>query len=89
MGSGRGFWDLLTADGQRVLWSLGRDRHYPPGATMCVEGDPATHVFILMNGWVKILSVTDGGHETVLALRGEGDIVGEMAGASAGQRNAG
>lgn len=89
MGSGQGFWDLLTSDEQRVLWTLGRDKKYPPGAIICVEGEPATHVFILVHGWVKILSVTDNGHETVLALRGEGDIVGETAGATAGHRNAG
>jgi len=88
MGSGRGFWNLLTSDEQRVLWALGWDKKYPPGAMVCVEGDPATHVFILVRGWVKILSSTDGGHETVLALRGEGDIVGEIAGATAGHRNA-
>jgi CRP-like cAMP-binding protein len=88
MESGRGFWNLLTSDEQRVLWALGWDKKYPPGAMVCVEGDPATHVFILVRGWVKILSSTDGGHETVLALRGEGDIVGEIAGATAGHRNA-
>jgi CRP-like cAMP-binding protein len=88
MGSGQGFWNLLSSDEQRVLWDLGWDKEYPPGAMICVEGDPATHVFILVRGWAKILSATDDGHETVLALRGEGDIVGEMAGAAAGHRNA-
>ena len=39
-----------------ALWSLGREKEYPPGATLCVEGDPATHVFILLDGWVKVLS---------------------------------
>lgn len=47
----RRFWDLLTDKEQRALWSLGRDKEYPPGATLCVEGDPATHVFILLDGW--------------------------------------
>lgn len=88
MASRQGFWDLLTPDEQRVLWSLGHGKTYPPGATICVEGDPATHLFVLVGGWVKILSVTDNGHETVLALRGDGDIVGETAGETAGRRNA-
>lgn len=86
--SGRGFWHLLTLDDRRALWALGRDRKYPPGATLCIEGDSATHVFVLVEGWVKVLSVTGDGRETVLALRGEGDIVGETAGETAGQRNA-
>jgi len=88
MGSGDRFWELLTRDEQRDLVALGRDKKYPPGATMCVEGDPATHVFVLLDGWVKILSVTDDGHEKVLALRGDGDIFGETAGETIGRRNA-
>jgi glycogen debranching enzyme GlgX len=88
MGSDQRFWDLLTRDEQDALAAMGRDRKYPPGATLCVQGDPATHVFVLVDGWVKILSVTDDGREHVLALRGDGDIVGETAGETTGQRNA-
>jgi CRP-like cAMP-binding protein len=84
----RGFWELLPHEEQRVLWSLGRDREYPPGATLCVEGDPATHVFILLHGWVKVLSAADDGRDPILALRGAGDIVGEVAGQTTGRRNA-
>jgi CRP-like cAMP-binding protein len=86
--SDRGFWDLLTRDEQRFLWSVGRDKEYPPGATLCIQGDPATHVFILLDGWVKILSAAEYGREPTLALRGAGDIVGEVAGETTGQRNA-
>ena len=88
MGSAHGFWELLTGDEQRDLMALGRDKKYPPGTTLCVEGDPATHVFVLLDGWVKILSVTDDGHENVLALLGGGDMAGETAGATTGYRNA-
>jgi len=87
-GFGQGFWHLLPADEQRALSALGWDRIYPPGATMCIQGDPATHVFVLVDGWVKILSATDDGHEMVLALRGDGDVVGETAGETTGHRNA-
>jgi CRP/FNR family transcriptional regulator, cyclic AMP receptor protein len=83
-----GFWDLLTRDEQRVLADLGQDRKYLPGTTLCVEGDAATHVFILMNGWVKILSVTGDGRENVLAVLGGGDLAGETAGETTGLRNA-
>ncbi len=89
MASDHGFWDLLTRDEQRALADLGRDAKYLPGETLCVEGDPSTHVFIVLDGWVKILSVTDDGRENVLALCGGGDIAGETAGVSTGYRNAG
>ena len=88
MGPPQGFWSLLTGPEQSVLSGLGRMSVFPPGGTLCVEGDPATHVFILMTGWVKILSVTIQGHEIVLGLRGHGDIVGEMAGEATGYRTA-
>jgi CRP/FNR family transcriptional regulator, cyclic AMP receptor protein len=84
----QGFWDLLADTEQSVLSGLGRISVFPPGGTLCVEGDPATHVFILLTGWVKVLSVTSEGHEVVLGLRGHGDIVGEMAGEATGYRTA-
>ena len=87
-GPAQGFWALLTDDEQAVLTDLGRITVFAPGATMCVEGDPATHVFVLVDGWVKILGVTADGHEMVLALRGHGDTVGEVAGETAGYRTA-
>jgi CRP-like cAMP-binding protein len=87
-GSRQGFWHLLTSGEQHNLTALGGTRKYPAGATMCIEGDPATHVFVLMEGWVKILSVTDDGHEMVLAVRGDGDTVGETAGETSGYRSA-
>jgi CRP-like cAMP-binding protein len=42
----------------------------------------------LVTGWVKILSVTREGQELVLALRGQGDIIGELAGEATGYRSA-
>jgi CRP-like cAMP-binding protein len=87
-GPGEVFWNLLPFEEQRALRELGRDREYPPGAALCVEGEPANHAFILLDGWVKILAVSVDGHELILALRGAGDIVGEVAGETTGRRNA-
>jgi CRP-like cAMP-binding protein len=83
-----GFWELLPPEERRALWSLGREMDYPPGATLCNEGEPATHVFILLDGWVKVLSASADGDGFVLALRGAGEIVGEAAGETTGRRNA-
>jgi CRP/FNR family cyclic AMP-dependent transcriptional regulator len=84
----QGFWALLTAEEQAVLTDLGRIRVFAPGAVICVEGEPATHVFVLVDGLAKILSSTVDGHEQTLALRGNGDLVGEIAGQTTGYRNA-
>jgi CRP-like cAMP-binding protein len=88
MGSGQGFWTLLSRDEQDTLSGLGMPRDYLAGATICLEGDPATQVYVLLAGWVKILSTTRDGHEIVLALRGDGEIVGETGGETTGRRNA-
>jgi len=87
-GPAQGFWPLLSDDERTALASLGRTTVYPPGAVMCVEGDPNTHVFVLVDGWVKIVGVTSDGHELTLALRGRGDTVGEVAGETTGYRTA-
>jgi CRP/FNR family transcriptional regulator, cyclic AMP receptor protein len=86
--SADGFWGLLTTAERDSLSALGRESTLPPGTTMCVEGEPATHLFVLLDGWVKVLSVTEDGREMVLALRGHGDIVGEIAGETTGYRTA-
>jgi CRP/FNR family cyclic AMP-dependent transcriptional regulator len=87
-GSLKGFWQLLTRPEQDALLTLGRVTVFPPGTTMCVEGDPATHVFVLVAGWVKVLSVTRDGQELLMALRGQGDVVGDVAGEATGYRTA-
>src|SRR5882724_9861530 len=87
-GPGHGFWDLLPVEERGVLSSLGREKKYPPDTALCNEGDPATHVFILLDGWVKIVSVSEDGRQSIDALRGAGDLVGEAAGETTGSRNA-
>jgi len=83
-----GFWDLLSDADQAALSAIGREVVYPRGETMCVEGDPATHLFILLAGWVKVFSVTRDGQELLIALRGQGEFVGEVAGEATGYRTA-
>jgi CRP/FNR family transcriptional regulator, cyclic AMP receptor protein len=88
MGPAQSFWALLTDEERAVLSDLGRVTVFPADAVLCVEGDPATHVFVLLDGWVKIRSVTSDGRELVLALRGQGEVTGELAGETAGYRTA-
>lgn len=88
MGPEQGFWTLLSQDERNALSGIGLSREYAPGATICLEGDPTTHVFILLAGWVKILSTTKDGQAILLDLRGAGDLVGEVAGETTGRRNA-
>ena len=83
-----GFWGRLPEREKELLQSAGLACVFPPGATVCVQGDPATHVFVLVSGWVKVVAVAGGGQQPVLALRGNGDVVGEVAGEVTGYRTA-
>ena len=87
-GSRGGFWNLLTGSQQGALSAIGRVGMFPRGVTMCVEGDPTTHLFVVLAGWVKVLSVTRDGQEILIALRGQGDLIGEIAGEATGYRTA-
>jgi CRP-like cAMP-binding protein len=87
MGSEQGFWTLLSPNERGTLAGLGGPREYLVSTTLCNEGDLATNVFIILTGLVKVQSTTQDGHEIVLALRGDNDIVGEV-GAEMTTRNA-
>jgi CRP/FNR family transcriptional regulator, cyclic AMP receptor protein len=83
-----GFWGLLTSTDQGDLSAAGRTRIYRRGEILCNEGDLATHLFVLVTGSVKIICDTADGRRRVVALRGNGDVVGELAGETDGQRTA-
>lgn len=83
-----GFWDLLGDSEREALMAAARSRVFQDNAVLCLEGEPSTHVFILLSGWVKVSSVTREGREILEALRGQGDVVGEIAGQVTGYRTA-
>jgi CRP-like cAMP-binding protein len=82
------FWGLLGEADRTDLIAVARARVFPPGGILCTQGEPTTHVFILQSGWVKILTDTSEGRQTLEALRREGEIVGEIAGQVTGYRTA-
>lgn len=83
-----GFWHQLSTGDQNRLTIAGHIGKYAPGATICRQGEPATFLFVLIGGWVKVVTVSRDGDEAVLALRGDGDVVGEFAGEMGGYRTA-
>jgi CRP/FNR family transcriptional regulator, cyclic AMP receptor protein len=85
---GPGFWGLLGEADREALISAARSRAFPAGMMLCMEGEPTTHVFVLLSGWVKVITVTRDGREVLEALRGEGEVIGEIAGQVTGYRTA-
>ncbi len=85
---GSDFWGLLSGGDQDALQAAARPRTFKAGTALCSEGEPSTHVFILISGWVRVTTVTRDGQEILEALRSTGDVVGEMAGQVTGYRTA-
>lgn len=55
---------------------------------MLREGDRSTHLLLITRGRVKVTRVAANGYAVVLAIRGAGDLVGEMALLDRGARSA-
>jgi len=74
-----GFLDRLTPADRAALLAAGRDRAYRRDAVVFHEGDRGGYAVLIVAGRVKIVTSAADGTETVLSLRGPGELVGEMA----------
>ncbi|HYB11851.1 MAG TPA: sigma 54-interacting transcriptional regulator, partial [Myxococcota bacterium] len=70
------------------LVSRGRLRRFSPGSCLMEEGRAADGVFLVLSGRVAVRKQLEGGEERVIALRREGDWIGEMALLDDGTRSA-
>ena len=73
------FLGRLTDEQQAALKDISRRRTYKRGATLFNEGDIADRVVVILDGNVKVSYFTDEGKEVVLAVRGPGDLLGELS----------
>lgn len=85
---GRAFLGALTAEERDGLDQIGRRRSFHHGETLFHEGDPSRHVVVVLSGYVKVSSSSEGGIESLLAIRGVGEIVGELAAIDGALRSA-
>lgn len=69
----------LTPDELDALTQLGRRQKNAKATPLFVEGDQSNRVFAILDGRVKVSLVTADGKEVVLAVRGPGDLLGELA----------
>jgi CRP/FNR family transcriptional regulator, cyclic AMP receptor protein len=68
----------LTVAAQEQLRALGTVRRHHRGAYLMLEGERADHVLLVRSGRLKIVRTTTDGREAVVAVRGEGELVGEL-----------
>jgi CRP-like cAMP-binding protein len=85
----RSFWNALSDSEREVLAAAGVEDIFRPGSVLCSEGDRSSHVMIIESGWVKV-SAGAGPEpgEKIIAVRGQGDIIGEGAALTARARSA-
>lgn len=71
------FSDLSPEDLERIA-EVADEFLYSNGDLLCVEGEPGNTLFIIATGKVEVIKKTKGS-DTILAVRKEGEFVGEMA----------
>lgn len=78
----------LSTEGQRKLIAAGTPRAWSPGAVLIRESDVSDHVILLVSGRVKISSAAPSGRQVMMAIRGPGDLLGEVSAIDGGERSA-
>src|SRR5437867_802106 len=73
------FFDRLDVEARRALESVGNRRRFQRGTALFHERQNSDKVLVLIEGRVKITSLSEDGHETVLAIRGPGEVLGELS----------
>ncbi|WP_380281686.1 Crp/Fnr family transcriptional regulator [Kitasatospora purpeofusca] len=63
-------------------------RRHPIGDTLLHQGEPGTHVLALLGGVAKVVRREPDGDLTLLAFRGPGEVLGEVAVLDDGVRSA-
>lgn len=66
----------------------GRPVRFLPGERLFSQGETSDHIAIIVAGIVKITAATASGRETLLGLRGAGELVGELAAVDGSPRSA-
>lgn len=56
-----------------------RERSYPKGSVILFEDDPGDSLFIVREGRVKVVLVSEEGREVILGILGVGDHFGELS----------
>lgn len=77
-----------VAEQTSQLRSRGVTRRYARGSVLCREQQPSDAVFLVQAGRVKVSYLAPAGREVVLAIRGPGDVIGELGVLDGGPRSA-
>lgn len=74
----RSFWGMLDASDRAALQDAATSVEFAPGSVICHQGDPSRNVLVVTRGRVRVSRFAATGEETLLAVRGPGEIIGEI-----------
>lgn len=83
-----GFLEQLLPGDREALYARGTRRRYASGAMLFHEGERSDHVMAVLSGRVKVSYFTPDGKEVVLAVRGAGELMGELSALDGDTRSA-
>ncbi len=78
----------LTPEERESWQRVGRRQRYSNGTPLVREGEPSRKVLLVERGLVKVISAADNGRSVLLAVRGPGEIVGDVAALDGGSHSA-
>ncbi|WP_049578663.1 Crp/Fnr family transcriptional regulator [Streptomyces sp. SBT349] len=71
--------DAFTPEQLSLIHGAGRGREWARGEAVVSEGAPSTDIVLIESGLVKITTELENGYTSVLAVRGPGELLGELS----------
>lgn len=68
----------LSPTNRTALDRQARRRHFDSGETLFAQGNAATHLFVILNGRVRVWRATENGSSLLLTLLGAGQPLGVL-----------
>jgi CRP/FNR family cyclic AMP-dependent transcriptional regulator len=78
----------FSEESKNLLRADGRAETHEPGTMLLTEGAEPVSVLLIEQGWARVTSATSEGRPVVLAIRGAGDILGEVGAVSGNSTSA-
>ncbi len=78
----------LSPEDLEQIAEFAQEQLFPAESMICREGDPGDSLFIIVSGKVRVIKESEDDTQTILAVRGNGEFVGEMAILESSKRSA-